>query len=309
MSSSLLEHVACNLCGADQPVVIYPSSRNSSMEIPEGEFRSSGDVPLKDPLVRCGVCGFKYVNPRLDSSLVLKGYTTAVDETFVSQAKGRELTSKRCIAEVQLAWGKPPGNVFDVGTANGAFLKVARDAGWEVAGCEPSRWMCEWCKTNYDIEITPGTIRDSNLGNETVDIITLWDVLEHTPDPMDTIMECVRILRPGGLLVVNYPDIDSWIARLMGRKWVFLLSVHYYYFTRWTICRAMEMAGLGVITMKPHFQTLGLDYVLFRSTAYIGAFGKIMRLMVQSMGLGEVQIPYWMGQTLVIAQKKGLSVL
>jgi 2-polyprenyl-3-methyl-5-hydroxy-6-metoxy-1,4-benzoquinol methylase len=271
----------------------------------ENEFRSSGDEPLKNPLVKCTVCGFQYVTPRLNSARVLDGYINAVDETFVSQAKGRELTFKRCLAEVERVWGKRPGRILDVGTANGSFLKVAKDAGWKVTGCEPNRWMCDWCGKNYGIKITQGTIFDSNCSNETFDVVTLWDVLEHTPDPMAAMRECVRVLRPGGLLVVNYPDIGSWIARLMGQRWVFLLSVHYYYFTRETIRRASKLAGLEIVTIKPHFQTLEFDYVLFRATPYVGALARIARAFVRFAGLSKAQIPYWVGQTLVIAQKKG----
>lgn len=309
MNDSAFEHVSCNLCGADQPVIIYKSNRNSSIKLKSNEFRSSGDEPLKDPLVKCKVCGFKYVTPRLDSAMVLNEYTNSVDETFVSQAKGRELTFKHCLAYIREIWKKTPGRILDVGTANGSFLKVAKEAGWDVVGCEPNRWMCEWCKTNYGINIIQGTIFDSGFDNEDFDIVTLWDVLEHTPDPMATLRECVRVLRPGGLLVVNYPDIGSWIAKIMGRKWVFLLSVHYYYFTKDTIWQAIERAGLSKVIVKPHIQNLEFDYILFRSIPYLGLAGKIFRSLIKLSGLSTIQIPYWMGQTLVIAKKFEKPVL
>ena len=45
------------------------------------------------------------------------------------------------------------------------------------------------------------------------DVVTLWDVIEHTPDPRAVLDRCRELLKPGGLLIVNYPDIGSWIAR------------------------------------------------------------------------------------------------
>ncbi|MFQ5650641.1 MAG: class I SAM-dependent methyltransferase [bacterium] len=305
MSTAILEHVPCNLCNADEAVVIYPGQTNGSSGVKANEIRASGDEPLQQPLVKCGACGFEYVTPRLNSKMVLDGYTIAVDETFVSQAKGRELTFKRCLAVVQEAWQQKPGRILDVGTANGSFLKVAKDAGWQVDGCEPNRWMCDWCKKNYGIDIKQGTIFDMACADEIFDVVTLWDVLEHTPDPMATIRECMRVLNPGGLLVVNYPDIGSWISRLMGRKWVFLLSVHYYYFTRRTIREALAKAGLEMVLLKPHFQRLQFDYILLRATPYIGVLGKAARSAVNFCKLGKLQIPYWMGQTLAVARKKG----
>jgi SAM-dependent methyltransferase len=299
----MLEHVPCNLCGSDKPIVKYPSRRAGAVIVQPNQFRSSGDEPLQDPLVKCSVCGFEYVTPRLNAAAVMEGYTNAVDETFVSQAKGREATFTRCLSTVQRVWKKAPGRILDVGTANGSFLKIAKDTGWDVAGCEPNRWMCRWCEGNYGLRITAGTIFDGKYGSEEFDVVTLWDVLEHTPDPMATLQECCRVLRPGGLLVVNYPDIGSWIARLMGHKWVFLLSVHYFYFTRQTMKQALERNGLRILRMNPHVQTLELDYILFRSTAYIGIVGTIFRRFFGLLRLGQIHIPYWIGQTLVVAMK------
>lgn len=234
---------------------------------------------------------------------MLAGYTDAVDETFVSQAIGRERTFARSLRIIERERSGPPGTLLDVGTANGSFLKVARDAGWRVSGCEPSRWMCEWCRTHYGIEITNGSIFDGGYDAESFDVVTLWDVLEHTPDPLRTLTEAVRVLKPGGLLVVNYPDYGSLISRLMGRRWVFLLTIHYYYFTRRTIHAALARVGCSIHRIRPHIQRLELEYVLFRATPYVGAPARLARAFSRSVGLGGMQIPYWMGQTLVIARK------
>lgn len=302
--NSFFEDVSCRLCSAGQAQVIYPSSRDEFTVINLDTFRSSGDEPLKEQLVKCKRCGLEYITPRLKEDLVMKGYADSIDERFLSQVKGREKTFENSLKIIERIWEKPPGEILDIGTANGSFLKVAKDAGWKVTGCEPNSWMCNWCKKNYGIEITPGTIFDVNCDSESYDIITLWDVLEHTPDPIAVLNECARIIRPGGLVVITYPDIGSWIAKLMGRRWVFLLSVHYYYFTKKTIKTALKKVGLeNILLMKPYFQSLGLEYVLFRAIPYIGRIGRISRLLVEKLNMANTQIPYWMGQTLVIAKK------
>jgi SAM-dependent methyltransferase len=303
VTAELLEHVACNLCGADDPETIYPSQRQNRVELSPDEFRSSGDEPLRDPLVRCRRCGLQYVTPRLNSAVVIDGYANAVDETFVSQTAGRERTFSHCLNVVQKVWRKPPGRILDIGAANGSFLKVARDAGWEVSGCEPNRWMVQWCRNHYDLAMTAGTVFEGQYASASFDVVTLWDVLEHTPDPMAVLTECQRLLRPGGLLVVNYPDIGSLVARAMGRKWVFLLSIHHYYFTPTTIARALQTVGMRPLIIRRHFQTLELDYILFRATPYVGVIAKTLRKLVNALRLGRQFVPYWVGQTLVIAQK------
>ena len=299
-----LETVSCALCGSDDVDIRYPSQRADNVQITPDEFRSSGDEALRDPLVRCRQCRLEYVTPRLKASVVLEGYANAVDETFVSQAVAREQTFGRCLRLVEKAWGKPPGRLLDIGTANGSFLQVAKTAGWDVTGCEPNKWMTQWCQKNYGIEVIAGTVFDGRFPAASFDVITLWDVLEHTPDPLAVLRECYRLMKPGGLLVVNYPDIGAWIARAMGRKWVFLLSVHYYYFTTTTIRDALNRTGWEPFKLKPHFQSLELDYILFRATPYAAFLAKPLRQFVNALGLGKVSMPYWVGQTLVLSRKK-----
>ena len=112
---------------------------------------------------------------------------------------------------------------------------------------------------------------EQNYPAKSYDVVTLWDVLEHTPDPKTEMREMHRLLKDDGLLVINYPDIGSWIARADGTSWVFLLDVHLYYFTRATIRKLLGDAGFEVVRIRPHFQRLALGYVLHRATPYAGA--------------------------------------
>jgi hypothetical protein len=85
---------------------------------------------------------------------------------------------------------------------------------------------------------------------------------------------------------------------------VFLLDVHLYYFTRATIRKLLENAGFEIVKVRPHYQRLALGYVLHRATPYVGAPARVAERMFRSLGIGEWQVPYWMGQTLVIARKR-----
>ena len=298
-----LESVLCPICQADDGQVVYPSMRRT-LSFLESEFRASGDAPLLDPVVRCRRCGMQYVNPRIPSDLGLLGYVSCADETFVSQAQGREITFQRSLRWLESLWRRPPGRLLDVGTANGSFLKVAQEAGWEVSGCEPNHWLRTWCQENYGISLLPGTLFDGNFPAGSFDWITLWDVLEHTPDPLAILKESERLLRPNGWVVINYPDIGSWIARVMGRKWIFLISVHNYYFTRETIRLLLKKVGLSPIRIRKHFQSLSLDYILFRAEPRLGRLARGLRRVARWCRVGGIQVPYWMGQTVVVAQRE-----
>jgi SAM-dependent methyltransferase len=135
------------------------------------------------------------------------------------------------------------------------------------------------------------------------DVVTLWDVLEHTTDPKAMLERCRTLLRPGGLLIVNYPDIGSWIARLLGRRWLFLTSVHLHYFNRRTIARILESTGFNVAVVGPHVQRLELDYILSRGAVLSEGLSRAARKLVSMVGLGRKQVPYWLGQTFVAARR------
>jgi 2-polyprenyl-3-methyl-5-hydroxy-6-metoxy-1,4-benzoquinol methylase len=300
--TDMLEHVDCNLCGSNDYEVVYePDYDKANPDNIVETFRSSGDEVLIDQLVRCKKCGFQYLNPRLRQDLILEGYSGGADETFVSQIEGRERTFAKCLDLIE-SHIPQKGKILDIGTAGGSFLGVASQRGWDVTGCEPSRWLAEWGSKHYNITVKPGTVFDMDFKDSSFDVVTLWDVLEHTPDPKAVLQESRRMLKPDGILVVNYPDIGSSIAKLMGRKWVFLLSVHLYYFTLGTIREMLKKTGFDIVREKKHWQILELGYILFRMQAYVSGPAKLGSKIIKAIGMEKAQIPYWMGQALVIAK-------
>lgn len=298
-----LERVKCNYCGSDLYSVVYEAKYDQE-QVPDlkEKFKSSGDETLIDQVVKCDNCGLVYVNPRLKSDLIVQGYSEGSDENFVSQAKGRELTFAKSLRLIERYSKK--GRILDIGTAGGSFLQVAKNNGWEVYGIEPNKWLCGWAKKHYGLDIKPGILSDYKFEDEYFDVITLWDVLEHVPNPKSLLLEVNRILKKDGILVVNYPDIDSLVSKIMGRRWIFLLSVHLFYFTPKTIKKMLESVNFEVFLMRRHFQKLALGYLVFRMHAYSKLLYRISSKLVKVSKTENVQIPYWLGQTLVLARKK-----
>jgi len=300
---SQLESVPCFLCGADDYDVVYEAQydREKDVDLVQ-KFRASGDELLIDQLVKCRGCGFQYVNPRLRGDLILSGYTEGDDPTYVSQLQARERTFAASLDEIERAAGGP-GRLLDIGTAAAAFVAAARARGWQAEGCEPNKWLAEWGARHYGLTIRQGSVFEQDYEDGSFDVVTLWDVIEHTLNPREMLERCFRLLKPGGILVVNYPDIGSWIARALGRNWLFLTSVHLYYFDRGTIGRMLEATGFRVETVRPHWQRLELDYILFRGSVLSRALSQGSRRIASLVGAGKSQVPYWLGQTFVIARR------
>ena len=300
---SRYEHIRCNLCGADETETVYEAQHieDAARDLVD-TYRASGDELLVDRLARCRACGLQYVSPRPMATEILEAYSAGDDHAYVSQMTARERTFVDAVVQIEkLLPGR--GRILDVGTAAGAFLCAARRRGWQVEGCEPNQWLARGGSRRYGFPIRTGELFEQSFPPQSFDVVTLWDVIEHTPDPARVIRTANELIKPGGLLIINYPDIGSWLARALGRRWPFLSSVHLYYFTRETMKRLLERHGFEVIMMRPHVQRLELDYVLSRGAMVSAALSKSVRAVARLLGLGRREVPYWIGQTFVAARR------
>lgn len=305
--TSLFVNNPCPLCHGNQYTVLMPSTypNDLSPEDLQGLYKSSSDHVLMDQMVECDTCTLIYLNPQVNSDIILGSYEDAVDPTFIEQNTYRINTFRR-----NLSWlcrylkitPSPDQHILDIGCAGGAFPMAANELGFSIVGVEPSRWLSEEARNRYGLDIRAGTLASQDFRPVSFDIITLWDVIEHLTDPGQEVDRIHNILKDDGLLVVNYPDNDSFARRLLGRRWPFYLSVHLIYFTPKTIRRFLNEHGFEVLLKRPYWQTLELGYALERAGAYFGLF-KILSRLTRLFGLGRIPLRYNMGQTLIVARK------
>jgi SAM-dependent methyltransferase len=271
-------------------------------------FRASSDHVLLDQVVRCRTCSLIYVNPQLRPEHILASYVEAEDSTFVAQNDARIAAFRRVLRTIlrrQRISGKGK-RVLDVGCAGGAFLVAARELGFAGVGIVPNRWLAAWGRRTYGLDIREGALAPGTFRPQSFDVITLWDVLEHLAHPHETLSEIRRLLRADGILVVNYPDVASSAARVLGTRWPFWLSVHLLYYTPKTITAQLERAGFSALWRQPFWMTLPCGYIARRAAPYSPRLAALPRL-VDRMRLARVSIRYNMGQTLVVARVRPLT--
>jgi hypothetical protein len=102
---------------------------------------------------------------------------------------------------------------------------------------------------------------------------------------------------------MSWPDSSSLPARLLGAKWPFLLTVHLYYFTPDTMTPLLGKTGFEPLRYEKYWQTLEMGYVAFRAAPYLGPLGRLGTGAVRAVGLQHAPLPYWVGQTMVVARK------
>jgi len=299
-NSKYFEEIKCNLCGSENyKVKIKPDIENYD---PKDVFSASGGIMGTQQVVRCKDCGLLYVNPRIKEDIIINSYSDAEDELYVSQEENRIKTFSKSLKLVE-KYSKNKGKILDVGAAAGFFLQCAKGSGWKTYGVEPSKWMTDWGNKKYNVNIKNGVLIGSNFESGFFDAVTMWDVLEHTLDPKKELIEVNRILKKDGILIINYPNIGSTLAKIFGEKWWFLLSVHLYYFSNKTIKKYLNKTGFEVIRIKRYVQRLNLEHLMKMFGLYSKPISNLGLKIIRALRMTNWSIPYYASQANVIARK------
>lgn len=155
----------------------------------------------------------------------------------------------------------PPLRLLDVGAAAGWMLKAAEGRGWDATGLEVSAYACDEARIQ-GLTVTQGDSLEVFAGRQ-FDAITMWDVLEHLRDPMDSLRQAHALLEEGGMLVFSTGDVGCLWSRMQGRHHrAYNPPQHLYYFTRKTMTEMAARAGFEVMRIEPDEKVTQLHYIL-----------------------------------------------
>ena len=292
--------IKCNNCGSsDFWFFLNLPKAGTTDSFKASAFRCNGEQ-----LVKCVKCGLVSMNPQPDSKCVIDGYSNATDEEYVSQMPYRIETFRKCMDKVESITRLTTGRILDVGAAAGAFVKVAKDKGWNADGVEPCGYLVRWAIEKLGLHsMFTGTLDDIKSG-EIYDIVTLWDVVEHLNDPDNAMYLIKNLVKDKGYVVLNIPDISTIIPRIMGSRWPFYASCHLYYYTPKTLDYLMNKHGFERVHKSMHWQELSLGYLAYRFEQFSPFVSRMMVNLIKNLGLSDVPIKYWIGQTLFVYKKK-----
>mgnify|MGYP006137858163 CR=1 FL=1 len=145
------------------------------------------------------------------------------------------------------------GRILDVGCGRGLFLNIMKQDGWQVMGQEFDSKSASYAINKYGIDVHAGTL-DGKFENESFDVVNINHVLEHLEKPGETLVECHRILKTGGLLVVAVPNIDSFQAKFGNANWFQLdIPIHLCHFSSKSLIGLIE-SKLFKVDLIRHFK-------------------------------------------------------
>lgn len=213
------------------------------------EERNIGGFPIQ----RCGACGFLQTGTTLDQSAIDAYYSDAYAHTGLRMVQGQQVNASvnsMILGRLGLLAHRP--SVLDVGCGFGFLLAELRERhGIEGIGIELAGGEREYGREILNLDIRPGL---DSLGEQTFDLVTLFEVMEHIASPVEFLRGVADRLSPGGVLVVGTDNFDCDIVRSMGDrfpKWI--PHQHISLFDDRTLPKLIERAGTLTVVARASF--------------------------------------------------------
>ena len=244
----------CNICHSENFTVRYPAG-----------------VAQISQVVTCNNCGLMYANPRKEADCVEIAAWEDDPNWDIERERPQRFEkerlqvrdyagSRKLLNELHPARGK----LVEVGSSLGFLLATFKQDGWSGMGVEPDPHASRYATKKMGIETINATLEAAALPDSSVDAVVMLHVIEHVPDPVGTLREIRRILKPGGHLILETPRYDTFMFWLLGRRERSLsCDGHIFFFTTDSLRKACIAAGLEWGRVEYTGRSLTLDRLVY----------------------------------------------
>jgi 2-polyprenyl-3-methyl-5-hydroxy-6-metoxy-1,4-benzoquinol methylase len=281
-------NVKCNSCGADDYSVIFPEGKAQIHRI-----------------VKCNQCGLMFANPQTTHTIDGK---VSMDEGEIKDRVALEKELKDFIPNKNQYLKKQyiqqrdylkvldyfeereRGILLDIGSYTGVFLNSAKERGWTPLGIEPMSLPRIYSIREFGLEVYPMAFEKAQIEGACIDIIVSFHVIEHVYDPMEFILKAYKVLKKGGVLVLETPTYDSfWFKLLRHRERSVRCNGHVYFFTKSSLRNLIEKAGFTVIKHDNVGRTMTLDR-LFHNIGIITGKKEFLNKFTRTLGFQKFSL-------------------
>lgn len=299
-----LQPTYCAICGTeDNSEELYPA--NLDADAFTATVFSARRLPdqVHYRIVRCRTCGLLRSDPVVDVATMNELYRASTFDY------GEELDGLRTTYGVALdaigALARSRHGLLDIGCGSGFVLELAQRRGWkDPRGAEPSADAVAKADPAIRAQIVQDVMRPGLFEPESFDAITLFQVLDHMPDPGALLTECLNVLRPGGVILAFNHNAAAWSARLLKERSPIIDVEHTYLYTPDTMRRLFSGVGFEVDSVDGVRNTY--------STAYLMHLIPMPRALKQSLiprwrrtSLGQRQLTVPLGNLCLLARRPG----
>lgn len=224
---------ACTLCHGNDGTLVAVKDRHG------------------DPLVVtcCAGCGLTYVDPIPSREELARFYAERyrVEYKQATQPRLKHIyrAGKVALGRMRTAalLATPPARVLDCGAGGGEFSYLMTSRGYRLTGIEPNDGYREYARKEYGVDLRPGTLDDASFEPGEFDLITIFHVLEHVPDPAAALRRLAGWLKPGGHLYIEVPNALTGVSSPSN----LYHRAHLFYFAAAPLAALAERAGLRTL--------------------------------------------------------------
>ena len=221
---------------------------------------------------KCAHCGLWRQQPRPDSATLGKAYPlhygSSLDIKHEPRRRIHCYANRRRYRLARSLLGDR-ASVFDIGCGSGFFLAFLREKGWNVAGIDSAAEHVGYAQKDLGLtDVVAGQWPEYDTGGATYDLVSLIHVLEHLPDPVEGMRKAAELLKPGGYVLVETPNVNAFARYVFGGRCnLFDAPRHLCLFSRSAFNACAAAAGLETISFTTYSPSLdgyqeSLRYVL-----------------------------------------------
>lgn len=205
----------------------------------------------KYALYECHSCSVVCTFPQGNTSNIrqnnAKQYDSADEEKeYLNHYTRLSKRAAKFIREIQRV--KKSGKLLDIGCSYGIYLAAAQKAGFEVYGVEIAKRAIAYVRKKLGFPVFHGALEEARYDSHTFDVITAYDVIEHIPNITLFLSEVRRVLKKDGIFIVQCPNIESVVAKLLGKHWNWLVVPnHLWHFSPKSLSYVLSLSGFTVL--------------------------------------------------------------
>ncbi len=302
MQNVELHPTRCPICGTGGGAAeIYPANFDQEAFTPA--VFSARRLPdrVHYRTVKCAACGLVRSDPVAAAETLAKLYAVSTLD-YACEIPNIRRTYGRYLAKAG-KYLSPAGSLLEIGCGSGFFLEEALERGYtEVRGVELSAPAAEKAVPAVRPNISVGFMEPGSYADGRFDIICMFQVLDHVPQPAELLDSCLRALRPGGAILVLNHNIDAVSARLLGERSPIVDIEHTFLYGEKTLARLVESRGFRVAEAGAAFNTYSLNY-LARLLPLPPALKRAALRILENSGLGKLRFNVPLGNLYLVAVK------
>lgn len=198
----------------------------------------------------CTTCTLSFIDPQF----IPKDYTRQYRQNlnylqYYSVTKKQDQIASGGIISLLSKFYKTPGKLIEIGCSTGNFLDTAQNSGWKVSAVEPNKSAFQLLKKLLPKAQLYNNFLDNKftkVHKKKYDVVFSSHVIEHTKSPKDFLLNCKKLLKKNGLLIIITPDFANRISRFFQIK----PTEHLVYLNKTSSVALFQSSGLRIINMK-----------------------------------------------------------